>query len=106
MPVKLSSIILLSFFCLCTGSICAQHKIIYKTDWLGVNKTLFAPVPFNPVQAPAPQLKSMLCVKAELPKLAFFCSMEDKFRNRFNVFLKLRAGTDEAYMKMITACDR
>lgn len=35
------------------------------------------------------------------PKLAFFCKMEDRFRNKFNVYLKLRAGSDEEYMKMI-----
>jgi len=37
------------------------------------------------------------------PKLAFFCKMEDRFRNKFNVYLKLRAGSDEEYMKMIGA---
>lgn len=37
------------------------------------------------------------------PKLAFFCRMEDRFRNKFNVYLKLRAGSDEEYMKMIGA---
>jgi len=33
-------------------------------------------------------------------KLAFFCKMEDNFRNKFNVYLKLRAGNDEEYRKM------
>ena len=43
-----------------------------------------------------------ICIKSDLPKLPFFCNMEDKFRNKFNVFLKIRAGNDESYMKMIT----
>ena len=40
-------------------------------------------------------------IKTQLPKLPFFCDMEDKFRNKYKVFLKIRAGNDESYMKMI-----
>jgi hypothetical protein len=32
---------------------------------------------------------------------AFFCRMEDKLHARFNVWLTLRAGSDESYRKMI-----
>lgn len=32
---------------------------------------------------------------------AFFCRMEDKLHARFNVWIKLRAGSDEIYRKMI-----
>lgn len=34
-------------------------------------------------------------------KLPVFCRIEAKFRNKFNVFLKIRAGNDEDYRKMI-----
>lgn len=47
-----------------------------------------------------------MCLKTPLPKLPFFCNMEDKFRNKFNVFLKIRAGNDESYMRMITPNNR
>ena len=40
-------------------------------------------------------------IKTQLQKLPFFCNMEDKFRNKYKVFLKIRAGNDESYMKMI-----
>lgn len=40
-------------------------------------------------------------IKTQLPKLPFFCNMEEKCRNRFNVFLKIRAGNDESYERMI-----
>ncbi|MDP1800928.1 MAG: hypothetical protein Q8L81_06230 [Bacteroidota bacterium] len=43
-----------------------------------------------------------ICIKSQLPKLPFFCNMEDKFRNKFSIFLKIRAGNDESYMRMIT----
>ncbi|MGZ3942103.1 MAG: hypothetical protein ACXVOH_08505 [Bacteroidia bacterium] len=33
---------------------------------------------------------------------AFFCKMEDKLHNRFNVWLTLRAGSDESYRKLIS----
>lgn len=42
-----------------------------------------------------------LTLKYNPPKLPFFCSMEEKSRNKFRVFLKLRAGNDESYRKMI-----
>jgi hypothetical protein len=32
---------------------------------------------------------------------AFFCVMEDKVYNKLNVWIKLRAGSDEIYRKMI-----
>ena len=32
---------------------------------------------------------------------AFFCVMEDKVHDKLNVWIKLRAGTDEIYRKMI-----
>jgi hypothetical protein len=32
---------------------------------------------------------------------AFFCRMEDKLHARFNVWLTLRAGSDESYRQMI-----
>lgn len=33
-------------------------------------------------------------------KLPFFCSMENKFSKKFNLFLVLRAGNDEQYRKL------
>ncbi len=33
---------------------------------------------------------------------AFFCVMEDKVYGKLNVWIKLRAGSDESYRKMIT----
>ena len=32
---------------------------------------------------------------------AFFCVMEDKVYSKLNVWIKLRAGSDEIYRKMI-----
>lgn len=46
-------------------------------------------------------LKKDLSMKYQPAKLPFFCSMEEKSRNKFHVFFKLRAGNDESYMKMI-----
>jgi hypothetical protein len=41
-------------------------------------------------------------IVTQKPNLAFFCAMENKFRNRFNVYLKLRAGNDEVYRDLIS----
>jgi len=45
--------------------------------------------------------KNNISIKTQLPKLPFFCDMEEKCRGKFNFFLKLRAGNDEAYLRMI-----
>ena len=51
----------------------------------------------------------------ELPKtissgsindLPFFCAMECKVRKRTNIWIKLRAGDDESYMKLIQSASR
>lgn len=34
---------------------------------------------------------------------AFFCRMEDKVHNKLNIWIKLRAGNDELYRKLIAA---
>ena len=36
-----------------------------------------------------------------LTHVAFFCKMEDKVYTKLNVWIKLRAGSDEIYRKMI-----
>jgi hypothetical protein len=46
--------------------------------------------------------QSQCKITTEKPNLAFFCAMENKFRNRFNVYLKLRAGNDEVYRDLIS----
>ncbi len=40
----------------------------------------------------------------DMIKRPMFCKMEDKLHKRFNVWITLRAGTDEDYRKLI--CDR
>jgi len=34
-------------------------------------------------------------------EMPFFCAMECKVRNYTNIWIKLRAGNDDSYMKMI-----
>ena len=38
--------------------------------------------------------------------LPFFCAMECKVRKRTNIWIKLRAGDDESYMKLIQSASR
>jgi hypothetical protein len=42
-------------------------------------------------------------LKIEMPKLAFFCGIEEKCRKHLGIFIKLRTGNDEAYRTMINA---
>lgn len=52
----------------------------------------------KPITNPSKQLNT---IKPNLPPLPLFCAMEEKFRDKFNLFLKFRAGTDESYRKLI-----
>ena len=66
-----------------------DHKLFFtSTGFAFIPKTTF-PHPCD------------VTIKSEVPKLAFFCNMENKFRNRFNVYLKLRAGNDDMYRSLI-----
>jgi hypothetical protein len=48
------------------------------------------------------QESNAICMRlSPLTHVAFFCKMEDKVYNRLNVWIKLRAGSDEIYRKMI-----
>lgn len=43
-----------------------------------------------------------LCLNFSRARQPFFCNLEDKFRKRFNVFLKLRVGNNDSYRQMIS----
>lgn len=51
--------------------------------------------------SPDREVKKPISLKYDPPKLPFFCSLEDKFRARHRVFLKIRTGNDEDYRKMM-----
>ena len=56
---------------------------------------LFAPLPFEIKQSNhTPALAN------SVHYTAFFCKMENRFHQRFNVWLKIRAGGDDGYRKM------
>ena len=38
--------------------------------------------------------------------LPFFCAMECRVRKRTNIWIKLRAGDDESYMRLINSASR
>jgi hypothetical protein len=48
-----------------------------------------------------PQMKPALIKPISIKDMPFFCRMECKARNRANIWIKLRAGDDDSYMKMI-----
>lgn len=50
------------------------------------------------LQKQLPQISS-----SSINDLPFFCAMECKVRKHTNIWIKLRAGDDASYMKMIGA---
>ena len=49
------------------------------------------------VQSDTEKDQSVCRIRNQAPPLPFFCSLENKFRNKFNIYLKLRMGNDEMY---------
>jgi len=56
---------------------------------------LFAPLPFE-----IKQNNDVPTLSNSVHYTAFFCKMENRFHQRFNVWLKIRAGGDDGYRKM------
>lgn len=85
-----------------------SRDFVHKSNW-NVIRQPFAKKNlslFDKTDVPLTRLfeqnQSCCMFTAEKPNLAFFCAMENKFRNRFNIYLKLRAGNDEVYRDLIS----
>lgn len=70
------------FFVSHTSALTANEFIMYRTPIL---------------QKKLPQIYS-----SSVNDLPFFCAMECKVRQHTNIWIKLRAGNDDSYIKMIT----
>jgi len=49
------------------------------------------------------QMKPALIKPISINDMPFFCAMECKVRKKANIWVKLRAGDDASYMKMINS---
>ena len=91
------------FFGLCF-SVKAQQSLFPARRLLFFNANDAAPphpsmklIDNNRFQKPLPTISS-----GSIKDLPFFCAMECKVRQHTNIWIKLRAGDDESYRKMIT----
>ncbi len=81
----------------------AQNKFPTKVNWspfVGYTSDVYK-THFQSVVSKSQLLNKPPTLNYQPAKLPFFCNMEDKCRNKFNIFLKIRAGNDESYTKMI-----
>lgn len=77
-----------------------QSKVSFSWQ---VPKTKLSGVYFkSPIAGNSPlfPLQKAPDLNYQAPKLPFFCSLEEKSRSKFGLFLKFRAGNDETYRKM------
>jgi hypothetical protein len=102
--MRLFSLILV--LCLMTTSLQSQEqtKIKWHKDSLLSNSLYSKSFDLNLQNSFS--MRKVVSLKYNSPNLPFFCNMEDKSRNRFNIFLKFRAGNDESYRKMIQSGSR
>jgi hypothetical protein len=54
----------------------------------------------------SPQNKSLTINSGSINDLPFFCAMECKVRKHTNIWIKLRAGDDASYMRMIKSTSK
>lgn len=74
----------------------AQHSFIQKKQPALFEKSLVPVLLRTNIQQ-----KILTLNAGPLRHEAFFCKMEDKVYSRLNIWIKLRAGNDEQYRKMI-----
>lgn len=92
--------IIFVFYC---SSYKAQLKFKHISPLVFVT-TNSAPINFSPFESRLKVKQTSKFVnglKIEIPKLPFFCGMEEKCRQRLGLFIKLRIGNDDTYRRMI-----
>ena len=97
----------LLIFCFLIGAV-TKIKAQKKLFSIATASPIFQPKIFSPVFSEAiikynsgfQNKTPLILLKSDL-KQAFFCKMEDKLYKRFNVWIKLRAGSDEYYRSLI-----
>lgn len=99
----MKALVLIAVFCV--GLVfCTRAQVPNKVtfSWQAP-KTKLSDVYFkSPIAANSPlfPLKKDLSLNYAAPKSPFFCSLEEKSRSKFGLFLKFRAGNDETYLKI------
>ena len=75
-----------------------SHHLLYfsYTKPLSVNQSIELPYNYSLLNQPS-KISS-----GSINDLPFFCALECKVRKHTNIWIKLRAGDDASYMRMIT----
>ncbi|MBK6984649.1 MAG: hypothetical protein IPH32_07770 [Bacteroidetes bacterium] len=91
------------FFGLCF-SVKAQQTLFPARRLLFFNANDVAPVHQSMMLSKQTSFQKTLPAisSGSIKDLPFFCAMECNLRKRTNIWIKLRAGDDASYMKMIT----
>jgi len=100
--------LILTLFCLTTFSAIKAQTRSWTIDSRAISK-VYSP-DFQRSRFYISNTHSSLIAPVSLTyqtrKLPFFCMMEEKSRNKFNFFLKIRAGNDESYLKLIKSSEK
>ena len=92
---------------------CIKSQELTKIKWHDKDYTMFHSFYIKPFKLSSESLSFSLSstkkatnLKYHPAPLPFFCAMEEKSKNKFHIILKLRAGNDESYMKMIKSTEK
>jgi hypothetical protein len=75
----------------------ARRLLFFNANYTGALNQSMKLSKQNSFQKTLPAISS-----GSIKDLPFFCAMECKVRQHTNIWIKLRAGDDASYMKMIT----
>ncbi len=79
-----------------------HHALFFNFKGIDVSKNLNMMTMSNHIVIREPKTIS----SGSINDLPFFCAVECKVRKRTNIWIKLRAGDDESYMKLIQSGSR
>lgn len=82
----------------------------FKPDFFNIDPLFNKEIPllFLTGQQPKFTIKPIYSISTVMQtnQKPVFCKMEDKLNKRFNVWILLRAGSDEEYRKLINVSDK
>ena len=88
----------------CSNSSSKCNNFVYRNAFVTTNYFSLAPTRTDPalfLNYFSQPNSSQFITKCNIPKGSVFCRMEDKLYKRFSVWIKIRAGSDDEYRKMI-----
>jgi hypothetical protein len=92
-------LVVIALLCITNSSFAQQIRFDFPKADLATKNTIVFPSQQSSFLTKYPVVSILSFQKRKLP---FFCNMEEKLHKRFNIWIVLRAGSEEQYRKFLT----